>query len=462
MRNTYEGIEKTNINSISLQLSDDEKRKFEDLLRVLTITTDEEKKRKIREEMAKVIGVEATNEDSQDLEVKPKEIKKQQEKTDKEVMPNTIYAIREEYERINEELIRGNRSPELYERYLLLKAQAEKLGEEVVEDIGVEVENDKTGESEKDETVSLPKDIQEMLDEIPAEAKGPRISEIEITPEELEILLGDIPKRDEDTESDIKPNEREKAQEHKQRSNWFRNIGKKLANLKLGKTGDVIQINPEAIDEDYGKDLLPESYVLSQEKMEEIETESGTSSQEKIEEIETKSDTSAQEAAERDTVVQEGKRDLLEEIKGLPNAEKRKVFDQMLDDLFGKKEVVAKAEVEKAKEEETEAEKAKSELKRGVKEYVKEHPVIEKDGKRFSDLPSRMALAELELAKKLNKDRTLIAIDGKAFSLKKDGKMIELELGNGSQNPFAVAKNNKELGSGDRGRKTGEEIEYGY
>lgn len=113
MRNTYEGIEKTNINSISLQLSDDEKRKFEDLLRVLTITTDEEKKRKIREEMAKVIGVEATNEDSQDLEVKPKEIKKQQEKTDKEVMPNTIYAIREEYEKINEELIRGNRSPEI-------------------------------------------------------------------------------------------------------------------------------------------------------------------------------------------------------------------------------------------------------------------------------------------------------------------------------------------------------------
>lgn len=461
MRNTYEGIEKTNINSISLQLSDDEKRKFEDLLRVLTITTDEEKKRKIREEMAKVIGVEATNEDSQDLEVKPKEIKKQQEKTDKEVMPNTIYAIREEYEKINEELIRGNRSPELYERYLLLKAQAEKLGEEVVEDIGVEVENDKTGESEKDETVSLPKDIQEMLDEIPAVKKGGTAFNVAITPEEYAILLEDIPTKGKDTKLDVEQNKGEEVQEEQGA------IASKEDETKEEKpevaqgrdievsyedvTGEEIKINPGLIDESYKKELLTESHTPIQEgdNIEEVSTESSIAEQENTGRERT--------LKEGNTACQESKRDLLQEFGILPDEEKREMLIKMIDRLFGHKETKKEEEAKRKAETKRKELAEKAQLRRKAKEYIKERPVIEWEGEKFSDLSSRMAIAEFILTGKLGSDKLLTAIGGNIFSMKQDGKMIKLEYGKGCENPFETTMNK---GNGRKSEQ--EEIEHGY
>ncbi len=510
MKSLYEGIENTDvIYDIKCQLEDYEINEFERLKREFMIASDSHKKDAIRCKMAILLGKEKDEEVSKSSDFVSVQKTENKEVEVKESsfapIPDTIEGIREEYEKINEELIKGNGNPELYERYLMLKQRAEELEEKSDDNVKIE-------ETESEKSV-LTEELERLLDDIPSR-QGivfPNTKDVEITPEELKVLLGDVSKGHEVSKASEGVEEQEtilveESDGENKTISWFRKVGQKLASRKrIGKdvrkenqvtnpnyekvtasdkvVGEVgveddeivvyegiideeIIINPESIDESYKEDLLVGSDTPIQEG-------------DNIEELPTGSDIAEQEDAEREKTSKEGdvarqepKRDLLQEFGALPDEEKREMLMKIIDEVLGNKEAKAK------KEEEAEAEKKRktivenaqvkrktivenAQVKRKAKEYIEERPVMEWEGEKFSDLSSRMAIAEFILTGKLGSDKMLIAIGGNIFSMKQDGKMIKLEYGKESQNPFETAKN-KELGKGDRGKKVGEEMEYSY
>ena len=96
-------------------------------------------------------------------------------------------------------------------------------------------------------------------------------------------------------------------------------------------------------------------------------------------------------------------------------------------------------------------------LKREVKKLVKENPVIEHGGRKFTDLPSRYIIAELKLTGKLVTLETrgmVTDVTGKTYSIAKNGTMTEEKLSTQKQNPFEVAKKEQtQIGMGARGRR---------
>ena len=92
-----------------------------------------------------------------------------------------------------------------------------------------------------------------------------------------------------------------------------------------------------------------------------------------------------------------------------------------------------------------------------MKKFVKENPVIEHGGRKFTDLPSRYIIAELKLTGKLVTLETrgmVTDVTGKTYSIAKNGTMTEEKLSTQKQNPFEVAKKEQsQIGMGSRGRR---------
>ena len=500
----YVGIENENIYNIQYQLDSDEIRRFEELKRALAITSDENKKDEIRHKMATILGKEMTEEDSPKATAKQEEKKEESKKAEVVeeefgAIPDTLEEIRMEYDKINEELIKGNKDPRLFERFLQLNQMAEKLQEQ---------------EKAETEVQSEPEIEVSNVKENKSETNG-----IELTPEELKMLLGD-PLEVGEPEGEEKPEKKEKVKK------WFRDVAEKVASIasrKEKKTdentafdtyekADTVQT---AIGEDFPVDEIPmEEYPENEETFMEEEKESEISLEDIIENdgraVE-KEQEDADEMMEEDEYVSyeeiigqevevsdeaiEGQfrkeeKDVSEEdvkpekqeenkrdpFQVLTEEQQREMAEniatmvlQMLNEKNGNRvipeekteEVVPEEKTEEIVQEEKTAtpndrEKAiaRAQLKIKIRNYLQEHRNMQFEGHLVTDLPSKMILAEYELTGKLEKPGLIVTTDNLAFEMSKDGSVKRRELGNKTGDPCQVArKEQSQLGLGDRGRR---------
>lgn len=272
----------------------------------------------------------------------------------------------------------------------------------------IEMTTENTSEQEDEEFCSpiLSEQMQEIedlidLDSIPSIVGQPKLGDVEITEEELKMLLGNLPSKG-DAETDA-------------------------------------ELNDTALFEEIGKEIVTNSEETEGLKQQVVESEQQKMSEEDPFKVIEKVLTEGQKRIMMARIVE-----MIGEAVGMTGnrGEERKEG----------------ANIEEAEEAETKRKELaeKAQLRRKAKEYIKERPVIEWEGEKFSDLSSRMAIAEFILTGKLGSDKLLTAIGGNIFSMKQDGKMIKLEYGKGCKNPFETTMNK---GNGRKSEQ--EEIEHG-
>lgn len=107
----------------------------------------------------------------------------------------------------------------------------------------------------------------------------------------------------------------------------------------------------------------------------------------------------------------------------------------------------------------------KAELKRNVKQMVKENEILEFQGYQVTDLPSRFIIAEYKLTGKIpqrkpdeSTNAIITTVDGTILKVDKEGNVTIGDYSKESQSPFEVAKNEQaQIGLGQRRRSAGME-----
>ncbi len=456
----YVGIENEDIMyGTNSQLEDYEIDEFARLKKALIITADLDKKNEIRHKMAVLLGMENAEKYREDssaeaVEQQGVEEEKKEEvtKTEAKPIPDTIEGILSEYEEILEKINKGEGTSELYERYCFLKQKAEELGNTIEEEAEVESEDPSFEEELKQLNIDL---------ETNKGVKFQSYTRPEITPEEMAALLGeDLPKQE-------------------TKKGWFQTFSDKISdwrssrserkyeNLEETETGVVSdKAETEFIPEEAEIDVIPgkvdteaEQLISAEIKEEETVAETGLAQKETGKQDEPKkSEEGTTKADEMDSLS-----DKLRKEKDIELMAKR-IMDPEVAKMIAR--TILQGENEKGPEKKEGGNKQdkkamnseeRVKLKREVKKLVKENPVIEHGGRKFTDLPSRYIIAELKLTGKLVTLETrgmVTDVTGKTYSIAKNGTMTEEKLSTQKQNPFEVAKKEQtQIGMGARGRR---------
>ncbi len=473
----YVGIENEDIMyGTNSQLEDYEIDEFARLKKALIITADLDKKNEIRHKMAVLLGMENAEKYREDSSVEVVEEEKKEEvtKTEAKPIPDTIEGILSEYEEILEKINKGEGTSELYERYCFLKQKAEELGNTIEEEAEVESEEPSFEEELKQLNIDL---------EANKGVKPQSYTRPEITPEEMAALLGeDLPKQETkkgwfQTFSDKISDWRSSSSERKSEQEFdmgalergYENLEKTETGVVSDETGMEFlpdETETKFIPEEAEIDVIPgkvdteaEQLILAEIKEEEIVAETGVAQKETGKQDEPKkSEEGTTKADEMDSLSDKLRKEKDIELmaKRIMDPEVAKMIARTI--LQGENEK-GPEKIERGNKQDKKAMNSEErvKLKREVKKFVKENPVIEHGGRKFTDLPSRYIIAELKLTGKLVTLETrgmVTDVTGKTYSIAKNGTMTEEKLSTQKQNPFEVAKKEQsQIGMGSRGRR---------
>ncbi len=452
----YEGIENLDImRQTSCQLEDWEIEKFLKLRRDLAITLNPETRKKIRYEMAVMLG---KVEEEKTLAVEQEE-EKEQEVISK---PDTIAKIKDEYEEIKRELDEGSRDPKLHERYLGLKQEAEKLN-----NISGEQEEEKDG-ADSTEVVSSLSFEEEM------ETDLGQSMQVELLPEEVEMLLGEEPQREETVEV-------EKRELGAKVKGWFKGAKDKLTDWKEAfverKKGEPMSFATIPEEEEHEDDFLPSwpSETFDEYGMEEdclIDNKQIEQEDREERENQEQEGVSAQVGEERlESVKQDPFQVLTDEAKKEMEMIIAKMIEEKVNERLQKvvitsekatepvQEVAKPVETKRPVVSDAERARARMELKRKIKAMAKENKIFEYEGYEIEDFPSKLIVAELQLTGKLERtgktERSGIIYtkSDEILHVDEEGNITVGKYSQASQNPCEVSrKGQSQIGLGMRGR----------